>query len=199
MTGCISAARASATVTLVLPLATPVVTVGGTTATSLTFQWAAVTGATAYQVSIDSGKTFSSPSSGADGLTTTISGLQPGTSVTVIVQALGSLSCQQSVSSAPVTATTPQTDLIYVPNAFTPNGDGKNDIAHVHSESIQSMSFNIYDQWGELIFTSTNIQNGWDGTYKGKKEPVGVYVYYVQATMIDGQNVIKKGTITLIR
>ena len=88
---------------------------------------------------------------------------------------------------------------IYVPNAFTPNGDGKNDQVHVHSESIQSMAFYIYDQWGELLFTSTNIQNGWDGTYKGAKEPVGVYVYSVQATMIDGRKVTKKGTITLLR
>ncbi|HZY37416.1 MAG TPA: FG-GAP-like repeat-containing protein [Mucilaginibacter sp.] len=91
------------------------------------------------------------------------------------------------------------TTSIYVPNAFTPNGDGKNDQVHVHSESIQTMSFYIYDQWGELIFTTTNIQNGWDGTYKGTKEPVGVYVYYLQATMIDGQKITKKGTITLIR
>jgi len=86
-----------------------------------------------------------------------------------------------------------------VPNAFTPNSDGKNDAVHVHSESIQSMIFYIYDQWGELVFTSTDIQNGWDGTYKGKKEPVGVYVYYVQATMIDGRKVTKNGTITLLK
>ena len=89
--------------------------------------------------------------------------------------------------------------MVYVPNAFTPNGDGKNDVVHVHSESIQSMRFVIYDQWGELIYTSTNIQNGWDGTYKGTKEPVGVYVYYLDAIMIDGQKVTKKGTITLLR
>ena len=86
-----------------------------------------------------------------------------------------------------------------MPNAFTPNGDGKNDVVHVHSESIQSMTFYIYDQWGDLIFTSTDLQTGWDGTYRGTKEPVGVYVYLVEATMIDGKRATKKGTITLIR
>jgi gliding motility-associated-like protein len=86
-----------------------------------------------------------------------------------------------------------------VPNAFTPNGDGINDVVHVHSESIANLTFHIYDQWGELLFTSTSVQNGWDGTYKGKKEPVGVYVYYLQATMNDGNKVNQKGTITLLK
>ena len=61
------------------------------------------------------------------------------------------------------------------------------------------MTFYIYDQWGDLIFTTTNIQNGWDGTYKGAKEPVGVYVYFLEATMTNGQKVNKKGTITLLK
>jgi gliding motility-associated-like protein len=91
------------------------------------------------------------------------------------------------------------TGNIYVPNAFTPNGDGKNDMVHVHGETIQSLKFYIYDQWGELLFTSTDPQNGWDGTYKRNKEPAGVYVYYLQAIMADGQKITKKGTITLIR
>jgi len=91
------------------------------------------------------------------------------------------------------------TTSIYVPNAFTPNGDGKNDMVHVHGETIRSLKFYIYDQWGELLFTSSDVQNGWDGTYKGKKEPAGVYVYYLKATLNDGRSVNKKGTITLIR
>jgi len=197
--GCSSAKRTAVTVAILPPLAVPVVTAGPTTATSVTFEWTAIPGATAYQVSVDSGKTFSAPSSGAAGLTTTVSGLQPGDNVTIIVQAIGTVACQLSAGSAPVTAGIPKNDLIYVPNAFTPNGDGKNDVVHVHSESIQSMTFYIYDQWGELIFTSSNMQNGWDGTYKGTKEPAGAYVYFVQAIMIDGQKLTKKGTITLIR
>jgi gliding motility-associated-like protein len=90
-------------------------------------------------------------------------------------------------------------NVIYVPNAFTPNGDGINDQVHVHSENIKSLKFNIYDQWGELLFASVNQENGWDGTYKGAKEPVGVYVYYLEAVMNDGTKVNKKGTIAIIR
>ncbi len=197
--GCSSATRTPVTVTILPPLSAPVVTVGAITGTSISFEWTAVPGATGYQVSIDSGKTFSSPSSGANGLTTIVSNLQPGSSITLIVEAIGGVACQLSASSAPVTAIIPKNDLIYVPNAFTPNGDGKNDMVHVHSESIQSMTFYIYDPWGELIFTSNDMQNGWDGTYKGTKEPVGVYVYFLQAIMIDGKKVDKKGTITLLR
>ena len=196
---CSSATRTPIVVTILSPLSAPVVTIGPVTATSITFDWAAVPGATAYQVSIDSGKTFLNPSSGPGGLTTIVSGLQPGSSVTLIVEASGGTPCQLSASSMPVTASIPKSDLIYVPNAFTPNGDGKNDVVHVHSESIQSMTFYIYDQWGDLIFTSTDLQTGWDGTYRGTKEPVGVYVYLVEATMIDGKRATKKGTITLIR
>jgi gliding motility-associated-like protein len=198
-TACSSTTRTPVTVTVLQPLTAPVVTIGPVTGTSATFEWTAVPGATGYQVSTDSGKTFSSPSSGANGLTTTISGLQPGNSVTVIVQASVTIACQLSAASAAVTVTIPKNDLIYVPNAFTPNGDGINDHVHVHSESIQSMTFYIYDQWGELLFTSNNIQNGWDGTYKGAKEPVGVYVYFLRATMNDGKTVTKNGTITLLK
>ncbi len=90
-------------------------------------------------------------------------------------------------------------DLVYCPNAFTPNGDGTNDVWKVRSETVRSIEFHIYDQWGELLFTSTSIDNGWDGTYKGHKEPVGVYVYYMDAVMNDGQNIKRKGTITLLK
>ena len=90
-------------------------------------------------------------------------------------------------------------DILYCPNAFTPNGDGINDVWKVRSETVSSIEIHIYDQWGELLFTSTNIENGWDGTYKGTKEPVGVYVYYVDAVMNDGQNIKRKGTVTLLK
>jgi gliding motility-associated-like protein len=200
-TGCISASRTPATVTILQPLAAPAVTVSSTTTSSVTFEWVAVAGATGYLVSIDGGQTFSAPTSGSDGLTNTVTGLQQDQSVTILVQATGSQACELSGSSTAVTgkAVAPTNDIIYVPNAFTPNGDGKNDQVHVHSENIKSMQFYIYDQWGELLFTSTDVQTGWDGTYKGTREPNGVYVYYLEAVMNDGQKVNKKGTITILR
>ena len=182
-------------------LAAPVVTVGTITSTSITFNWGTVQDATGYQVSIDNGQTFAAPSSGSTGLSHTITGLQPGEKVTIVVQALGSSTCQLSTSSSAITAIVqyPQQDLIYVANAFTPNGDGNNDVVYVHSQSIKSMAFYIYDQWGEMLFESTSQAVGWDGTYKGKQQPVGVYVYFVKAVMNDGQQLTKKGTITLLK
>jgi gliding motility-associated-like protein len=196
-TGCVSTTRTTATVTIVQPLAAPVVTVGPATGSTIVFEWAAVTGATSYQVSTDNGQTYSVVA----GLTDTVSGLQAGQSVTILVQAIGVVPCQLSAASVAITglAISPTDDIIYVPNVFTPNGDGTNDIAHAHGDNIANLRFYIYDQWGELIFSSTSVQNGWDGTYKGAREPVGVYVYYVQATMKDGKNITKKGSITLIR
>lgn len=199
-TGCIST-RSVAQINILQQLTAPVVTVESTTFSSVTFQWNAVDGATGYLVSIDGGQTFTTPSSGSDGLTHTINSLQPEQSVTILVQALGATDCELSSNSIAVIglAINPFSNIIYVPNAFTPNGDGNNDIVYVHSESIRSLKFYIYDQWGELLYTSTSQQSGWDGSYHGKREPVGVYVYYLEAIMNDGKQVNKKGTITLLR
>ncbi len=201
VTGCISATRSPAQVTMLQQLAAPVVNVSATTVTSITFKWDDVSGATGYQVSTDNGQTFSDPSSGSNGLTHTVSGLSLQQSITIIVRALGTTTCQLSNNSAAVTGTAihPLEDQIFVANAFTPNGDGKNDVVYVHSPSIKSLKFYVYDQWGELLYTSLSQSNGWDGTFKGKKEPVGVYVYYLEAIMNDGRKLTKKGTITLLR
>ncbi|WP_419699980.1 gliding motility-associated C-terminal domain-containing protein [Mucilaginibacter sp. NFX135] len=199
--GCVSTTRTPVTVTMLTPLAAPVVSVGSTTSESITFTWAAVTGATGYQVSLDNGQHFVAPSTGAAGLSHTVSGLQPGASATIIVRATGSSDCQLSANSAAVTGTTsnPLGNGLFIPNAFTPNGDGNNDILYVYGTTIQALTLSIYDQWGELQFKSTNKASGWDGTYKGTKQPVGVYVYYVEATMNDGQVIKRKGTVTLLR
>ena len=197
--GCISTSRTPVTVTILQPLAAPVVAVSATTISTVTFGWSSITGATGYQVSSDNGATFIDPGSGA--LSYTVAGLNPGQSVTLIVRAVGASGCQLSANSAAVTGTAqnPFGDGIFVPNAFTPNGDGKNDIEYVYGTSIKSLTFYVYNQWGEMIFKSDSQASGWDGTFKGTNQPVGVYVYYVQATMNDGKQIMKKGTITLLR
>lgn len=89
--------------------------------------------------------------------------------------------------------------FIYVPNAFTPNGDGKNDILFVQSDIVADLYFAIYDRWGEKVFETTNILKGWDGKYKGKALDPAVFVYYLKATCINYRIFEKKGNITLIR
>ncbi len=96
------------------------------------------------------------------------------------------------------------TDLIGVPNIFTPNNDGFNDKLELHlSPAIQETGidmFRIFDRWGALVFETKNANDAWDGTFKGKKLPSGVYVYYIEAPCPIGEGkILKKGDITLFK
>jgi len=91
---------------------------------------------------------------------------------------------------------------IFIPDAFSPNGDGENDVFFLmaqSSECIQSMIFDIYDRWGNKIFEATNLSSGWEGKYKGKEMDASVFVYSLQATLINGTSVSKKGNISLVK
>ncbi|ACU05937.1 putative Ig domain-containing protein [Pedobacter heparinus] len=199
-TGCASATRTAVTVTVLARLAAPVVSVQEATATSITFAWNAVPGATAYEVSTDAGLTWVSPSSGPVGTTHLISGLQPNQNVNIRVRAKGQLDCQLSdATSLNGTSDNPLGNGIFVPNTFTPNNDGKNDVLYVYGNTIAKMRLRVYNQWGQFLYESLSIQNGWDGTYKGQMQPNGVYVYYLEAEFNDGSKATKKGTITLLR
>jgi gliding motility-associated-like protein len=72
--------------------------------------------------------------------------------------------------------------VIYVPNTFTPNGDGMNDVFHVYGNDINPEEYKlmIFNRWGELIFTSETIGEGWDGTENGLKCPIGTYIWRLQ-------------------
>ena len=87
----------------------------------------------------------------------------------------------------------------YVPSAFTPNYDGKNDCFRVkYLGSIDDYSIHIYNRWGEQVFYSRDISACWDGSYKGLKQPKGVYVYYIKAKTFCGE-IFKKGTLVLVQ
>lgn len=87
----------------------------------------------------------------------------------------------------------------YVPNAFTPNGDGNNDRFEIYGEDIKVISLKIFNRWGEEVFETTNSLDGWDGTYKGVGQNIGVYTYEAIITYLDDTQEIKKGTVTLLR
>lgn len=198
--GCASPTRTAVTVNVLPVLDKPVVVVQTTTSNSVTFAWAAVAGATAYQVSLDNGLTWINPTNGATGTTYLVSGLKPDQSVSILVRAKGQIECQTSQNgSATGKAANPFGDQVYIPNAFTPNNDGKNDIFLIYGNTISSAKMSIYTQWGQLIFQSDNVANGWDGTFKGVNQPIGVYVYMVDITFNNGTTSLRKGTVTLIR
>jgi gliding motility-associated-like protein len=91
------------------------------------------------------------------------------------------------------------TDEIYVPNIFSPNGDGNNDILFVRSEYIQSLTFKVYNRWGETVFEGKDINEGWNGEYKGKQCDPAVFVWYLEAVMTNGSVVRLSGNVTLVR
>jgi len=88
---------------------------------------------------------------------------------------------------------------IFVPRAFSPNGDGTNDILYVRGESIDEVQFIVYDRWGEKMFETNNLDRGWDGTFQGKQLPPDVYGYYLSVICIGGDTYTEKGNVTIIR
>jgi gliding motility-associated-like protein len=88
---------------------------------------------------------------------------------------------------------------VFVPNAFSPNGDGNNDILFVRGLWVEKVIFRVFDRWGELVFESDQIANGWDGTFQGRKLDPDVYDYYLDVTCIGGLKSISKGNVTLMK
>lgn len=88
---------------------------------------------------------------------------------------------------------------VYVPNSFTPNGDGVNDVLYVRGPLVESLYFAVYDRWGEKVFETAEQSRGWDGTFRGKACEQGVYVYYLEVRCKGGSENLMKGNVTLIR
>lgn len=89
---------------------------------------------------------------------------------------------------------------IYMPNAFTPNGDGLNDYFGVPNYNKNKLvKLSIYNRWGQLIFQTTDINKRWDGSFKKNPQPMGAYVYYLEMETLHGKAITKKGVITMIR
>ncbi|RYZ55663.1 MAG: gliding motility-associated C-terminal domain-containing protein [Sphingobacteriales bacterium] len=91
-------------------------------------------------------------------------------------------------------------DEIIIPSAFSPNGDGRNDIFRIGSVSFQRIQeFRIFNRWGEEVFRTNDSREGWDGTYKGVPQETGAYPYLIRVAYPDGKVEVYKGDVTLIR
>jgi gliding motility-associated-like protein len=89
---------------------------------------------------------------------------------------------------------------IFVPTAFTPNQDGRNDLLRPIAAGMSSINyFSIYNRWGQLVFTTTTNGHGWDGRVNGVPQGSGTYVWMARATDYHGNTWFDKGTVTLIR
>jgi gliding motility-associated-like protein len=117
------------------------------------------------------------------------------------ITATDSLGCQKNFNVT-VRSKSCSDCSIYIPNAFTPNGDGLNDVLRAHSNcAIAEYDFQLYDRWGKKLFETSNINEAWDGKINGAKVPPGAYVYFVRYKNSSSENTykIRKGAVSLLR
>jgi gliding motility-associated-like protein len=86
-----------------------------------------------------------------------------------------------------------------VPTAFSPNGDGQNDVLYVKGYALEAISLVVYNRYGQIVFETADQNIGWDGTFKGRDENPGVFTWVLQYNFIDGRSGTQKGNTTLIR
>jgi len=99
-----------------------------------------------------------------------------------------------------ITVNVENPEVLYIPNAFTPNGDERNDEFRIYGKAINQVDLKIFDRWGEKMFETKDPDQGWDGTLSsGEDAPTGVYTYSVIIEYIDGTTKEKQGSLTLIR
>jgi gliding motility-associated-like protein len=86
---------------------------------------------------------------------------------------------------------------VFIPNAFSPNGDSINETWNVRSVNLDFYTLMVYDRWGKEVFRTQSQDYSWDGTYSGKPLPKGSYGYYFEGLCLDGTPIIKKGNVTI--
>ncbi len=94
----------------------------------------------------------------------------------------------------------PTGNVVVIPNAFSPNADGVNDIFRISGQNIETVELYIYNRWGQEVYaTIGTLAHGWDGMFNGKFQEIGVYVYYASITFTNGEVETFKGNVTLIK
>jgi len=89
--------------------------------------------------------------------------------------------------------------IVGIPSAFSPNGDGVNDILYARGKGIKAFSLTIYNRFGQIVFETSDINQGWDGRYKGQNQPIDTYSYVLHAVGFGGTKKVLKGNITLLK
>ncbi|MDA9773995.1 gliding motility-associated C-terminal domain-containing protein [Saprospiraceae bacterium] len=120
------------------------------------------------------------------------------TTYTVTITDDNGCTLEQSITIDPLLPECNEND-VYLPKGFSPNGDGSNDVFRVRSNFVKTMDLAVYDRWGELLFRSTDIDTGWDGTFNGSELAPDVYAICLIATCSNGAEYKMTGNLTLIR
>jgi len=124
----------------------------------------------------------------------------PAESITYCVEGIAESGC--SDTSCIRIEVTDECETFFIPNAFAPESGGHemNDCFRVFGEEcFGSMRIRIFDRWGELVYESTEFGDCWDGNYQGKKVNTGVFVYYFDGVLLNGEPFYRKGNVTVIR
>jgi len=149
---------------------------GSVTGTSVDFQW--------------------SPPAFIDDIHSVTPKVYPPQEATYTLTVNSNLGCGSSVSSVKVIVY----NDIYVPNAFTPNNDGKNDkFGAIGPDTYKRFRLMVYNRWGQLVFRTTDMNKEWDGRFNGTMQPAGAYVYNLEILSVSNKKITKKGSVTLLR
>jgi gliding motility-associated-like protein len=120
----------------------------------------------------------------------------PNQTTTYVISAADTNGCS---AEADVTVTVSEKYILYIPNAFSPNADGVNDDIRVFARGVKTFYWIIFNRWGEKVFESNDINEPWDGTYKGKLLNPDVYVYKVQLSYLTGKTAEQKVSISILK
>jgi gliding motility-associated-like protein len=182
------------------PLSPPVISCIEEAYYSIVVEWEPVARATGYQV------TSSSGTGTLSGTSYSIHNLKDDSPVIIQVVANGPSECGPSSASIECRTQDYIPPLVYIPNVFSPNGDGINDVFLIQTNDRVAgiVSFRIFDRWGNVVFEDFNFlpnepQHGWDGLFRGKEMNPAVFTYIAELTDLDGGSILKAGEVTLVR
>jgi gliding motility-associated-like protein len=119
---------------------------------------------------------------------------------TVFVTVTNQYGCT-NIDSVHIKVVNCEPEMVFIPNTFTPNGDGVNDLLLVRGVGLRQLEyFRVLDRWGKLMFETKNLNDGWDGlTPGGKQADEATYVYVVSGLCSSGNSLQKSGNVTLVR
>ncbi|MFT6850478.1 MAG: gliding motility-associated-like protein [Sphingobacteriales bacterium] len=194
------------TVRVMPPLETPTPYCSKQTETGLEFSWSPINGAIGYLVSSDNGLIWQQASSGFSNQSTShfIDGLQQGDTVSLVVRAMSLQACNSLPDSVICNLSISDCSFYFsIPNAFSPNGDGINDLFYGHGNCISSYSLRIFNRWGEKVYSTEDPDpsKGWNGDWGNssgsRKAPLGLYVFVAKVKDFQGNEFKYVGAVSL--
>lgn len=189
-------------------LSEPQISCGNIDSNSIEFIWNPVMESVGYEISLDGGNTWQVPNSGISGMSHTVNNLQSGQQLNIRVRALGNPACRTSQAGEKACTTSgivtvpPEEYYFYLPNSFSPNGDGENDTFKPLHKGVTMYNLVIFDRWGKKVFQTNDITHEWAGSVQDEtteKIAPGVYIYIVDVNDRDGNISKLAGTVSIIR